>query len=680
MTISTTINRKEYTGNGVNDTFAYTFWISADGDLKVYVDSVLQTITTHYTVTNAGEPSGGNVVFEAGFIPAASTSVVIWRDVPKTQGTDYVGGEKFSAETHETALDRLTVITQQIQDDMDRCIKLAKTVTDAGDVEMDVTATERASKFFGFDVDGNLSVAAALGTWQGKWATTTAYNVGDMVYDGDGGAETDNVYYCATSHTSGTWATDLAAAKWTLAIDIETIATDAAASAAAAAASAVDAQSSEDDAAADLVLTNADVVLTNADVVTTNADVVLTNADVVLTGLDVDATNADVVSTNADVVTTNADAATTTQDAIDTAADAVATAADLVETAADLVLTNADVVLTGLDVVATNADVVSTNADVVTTNADAATTTQDAIDTAADAVATAADAVATAADVILAAASEALAEEWAEKAEDSAITGSPGQYSALHWAAKAAADNPVNAIHDNIDGEIKLVTEKAAPVGADLLLIEDSEASDAKKRLQMSNLPAPAAATMLTAIKTVDGAGSGLDADLLDGAHASEIAGNSTVVKRNASGYVYCNYLNTSAGAQTAVPTAIWTELSSDGFHRKMTPEYLITHLEGAVKGWAHFDALGTFTVRDSYNVTSMTDQGVGQYRVTWATDFGSANYAFSGWASRVSNALIVCAYVDTAMYAGYIDFDVTNTAPSYVDTNQCGIMAIGAR
>jgi hypothetical protein len=119
MTISTTINRKEYTGNGVNDTFAYTFWISADGDLKVYVDSVLQTITTHYTVTLAGEPTGGNVVFTAGNIPDSGASVVIWRDVPKTQSTDYVGGEKFSAETHETALDRLTVITQQLQDDMD---------------------------------------------------------------------------------------------------------------------------------------------------------------------------------------------------------------------------------------------------------------------------------------------------------------------------------------------------------------------------------------------------------------------------------------------------------------------------------------------------------------------------------------------------------------------------------
>ena len=132
------------------------------------------------------------------------------------------------------------------------------------------------------------------------------------------------------------------------------------------------------------------------------------------------------------VASATASAAAAASDAVDTAADLVLTNADVVSTNADVVLTNADVVLTGLDVDATNADVVSTNAD-------AASTAQDAIDTAADLVQTALDAIDTAADVVLCDASEAMAEEWAEKAEDSAITDNPGQYSALHHAAKAAA-------------------------------------------------------------------------------------------------------------------------------------------------------------------------------------------------------------------------------------------------
>ncbi|KRT69320.1 MAG: prophage MuMc02, head decoration protein [candidate division NC10 bacterium CSP1-5] len=45
------------------------------------------------------------------------------------------------------------------------------------------------------------------------------------------------------------------------------------------------------------------------------------------------------------------------------------------------------------------------------------------------------------------------------------------------------------AIHDDAAGEIAAITEKASPVSGDLLLIEDSAASNAKKRVQIGNLP-----------------------------------------------------------------------------------------------------------------------------------------------------------------------------------------------
>ena len=45
------------------------------------------------------------------------------------------------------------------------------------------------------------------------------------------------------------------------------------------------------------------------------------------------------------------------------------------------------------------------------------------------------------------------------------------------------------AIHDNVAGEIAAVTEKASPVSADLLLIEDSADGNNKKRVQVGNLP-----------------------------------------------------------------------------------------------------------------------------------------------------------------------------------------------
>lgn len=51
----------------------------------------------------------------------------------------------------------------------------------------------------------------------------------------------------------------------------------------------------------------------------------------------------------------------------------------------------------------------------------------------------------------------------------------------------AATDG--SAIHDNEAGEIQAIAEKESPVAGDLLLIEDSEDSYAKKRVEMGNLP-----------------------------------------------------------------------------------------------------------------------------------------------------------------------------------------------
>lgn len=46
-----------------------------------------------------------------------------------------------------------------------------------------------------------------------------------------------------------------------------------------------------------------------------------------------------------------------------------------------------------------------------------------------------------------------------------------------------------DAIHDNVSGEIAAITEKTTPVNADLIVIEDSAASNAKKRVQLGNIP-----------------------------------------------------------------------------------------------------------------------------------------------------------------------------------------------
>lgn len=66
--------------------------------------------------------------------------------------------------------------------------------------------------------------------------------------------------------------------------------------------------------------------------------------------------------------------------------------------------------------------------------------------------------------------------------------------SAASWAKKKAQISNLDvtdsgALHKATGGEIAALTEKGTPIGADLLVIEDSAASNAKKKVQITNLP-----------------------------------------------------------------------------------------------------------------------------------------------------------------------------------------------
>ena len=77
MTVSSTTTKVSYTGNGSTTVFAYTFKIFAEAEIKVYVDNVLKTLTTHYTLSGVGTASGGNVTFVFSN-PAASGKACAW--------------------------------------------------------------------------------------------------------------------------------------------------------------------------------------------------------------------------------------------------------------------------------------------------------------------------------------------------------------------------------------------------------------------------------------------------------------------------------------------------------------------------------------------------------------------------------------------------------------------------
>ena len=121
MTISSTTVKNSYSGNGTLDTFNYTFKIFADADIQVIIrdasaTETVKTLTTHYTVTGAGNANGGTIVFTSGNIPTGTETVVIRRASPQTQAIDYIANDPFPAESHEEGLDRSMMAIQQLQD------------------------------------------------------------------------------------------------------------------------------------------------------------------------------------------------------------------------------------------------------------------------------------------------------------------------------------------------------------------------------------------------------------------------------------------------------------------------------------------------------------------------------------------------------------------------------------
>ena len=183
MTVSSTTVKNSYSGNGSTTQFAYGFKIFADSDLIVIIRSstgteTVKTLTTHYTVAGAGDASGGSITFTSGNTPASGETVVIIREVPQTQAIDYIANDPFPAESHEEGLDRATMTTQQMQEELDRSFKVSRTNTIASS-EFTDDATTRASKTLGFDSDGNLTTVADFLPAGGdsalfQYSTTTA--------------------------------------------------------------------------------------------------------------------------------------------------------------------------------------------------------------------------------------------------------------------------------------------------------------------------------------------------------------------------------------------------------------------------------------------------------------------------------------------------------------------------
>lgn len=155
--INDTAPRNSYTATAGQTVFPYTFWITADADLKVYKNGTLLTLTTDYTVSGALNTSGGNVTLTSG--AALNDVIVIVRDVPIKRETEFATSGQFAATVLNLELSRLIAIAQQLETALGRTLALPDSST------VDTSSFELPSTF----IDGRgLKWDAA----QGKFVLT----------------------------------------------------------------------------------------------------------------------------------------------------------------------------------------------------------------------------------------------------------------------------------------------------------------------------------------------------------------------------------------------------------------------------------------------------------------------------------------------------------------------------
>ena len=96
--------------------------------------------------------------------------------------------------------------------------------------------------------------------------------------------------------------------------------------------------------------------------------------------------------------------------------------------------------------------------------------------------------------------------------------------------------------------------------------------------------------------------------------------------------------------------------------------------VSGVAAAWVNFNGTGTIAIRDSANVSSLTDDATGNYDVTFTSAFSNANYSgpyACGYGAAISNNNVhPSSGFTVANTATFSNVGIITGAGSTVDVN----------
>ncbi len=162
MTVEIDINKKLFDHNGVSPSVSFTFRVLQNSDLKYYLVNNLSPIDppdlmvegVNYSLALNENGEGGVVTF-LGTIPNSNYRGVLITEYAYTQPSDLPTEGNFSEEAVEAALDRNTLLSIQLLEQLSRTLRFP--LSDTANTAELPHAGARANSLFAFDALGNVT-------------------------------------------------------------------------------------------------------------------------------------------------------------------------------------------------------------------------------------------------------------------------------------------------------------------------------------------------------------------------------------------------------------------------------------------------------------------------------------------------------------------------------------------
>lgn len=153
--INDTNRRVQFTTNGSQTSFSFSFQVNADSEVKVILGETTLTLSADYTVTVNADGTG-SVVFSTA--PTTGQKLTILANKPLSRESVYSTGASFTASSLESDFDNTVMILQQFREQINRMLQLPEFVTGSTPPSLTVpysdTASDNAQKVIGYNTAG----------------------------------------------------------------------------------------------------------------------------------------------------------------------------------------------------------------------------------------------------------------------------------------------------------------------------------------------------------------------------------------------------------------------------------------------------------------------------------------------------------------------------------------------